>query len=231
MKTFFTLIICLFIGLPAQCQNWLSSLKLRSYNIPSRPVYFKYFENEKCLIFLDFKEGLSVPCMRTREISTEDSTSKITQLEFFAGKQWLLADSIKPDLVYIPAGQSIDLRNEMITIQRIDAQGQKAQMLYEDLLKIREEKCPGNSQFEIIESSKNSMLYQVSSGECEEFEPQTALTIITTPPKLMIGQYTIWRVEYTVKGKNKIEHFTPAILDWFRNITLLTGKDLKQHTE
>lgn len=231
MKIFFTLIVCLFIYSPAQSQDWLRNFKLQSYKIPSRPVYFKYFDEEKRIIYLDFKEGLSVPCSDNRETTAEDSTTTKNLVEFFDGKQWQLADSIKPDLVYILANQNIGNWTEMITIQRIDAQGQKAQTLYDDLVKIREGKCPGKSKFEIIESAKNSLIYQVSGEQCAKFEPQTALALIITPPKLTIGQYTIWRIEYTINEPNRFDKFTHGIIGWFKTIALLTGKGLKEYTE
>ena len=231
MKTVLAVVAVLFMSISVQSQDWLSGLKLRSYAIPARPVYFKYFGANNRMIYLDFKEGLSLPCTTDQNTSAKDSTAKKSQIEFFSGKQWQLADNIQPDLGYIPTHQNIHNWTEMITIQRLDAQGQKAQKLYNDLVKIREENCPGKSQFEIIESSKNSLIYKVSSEQCEEFEPQTALSIIITPPKLTIGQYTIWRIEYTIKEANQFDKFTPEVISWFKSIELLTGKSLKDYTE
>ncbi|WP_163707294.1 hypothetical protein [Mangrovibacterium lignilyticum] len=187
-------------------------------------------EETQQILFVDYKEGVVID-LAQKEMLGEDRGDQ-SRLSFTGlGLNWCFVDSILPDMVFIPEKQNLDNWQEMITIQRLDAQGQKSKKLYDELVGIREEHCPGKSTFRLVENERNRLLYQCSSEACGYFEPQTAMAVILSPSQLIVGQYTLWRVEYTVKGSQQEARFSDEVFAWFQHIELLTGKDLKNQAK
>ena len=215
---------------PSEFSNSLFSLA--NYYMVSRGVYINYYEEVKELIIIDYKEGITLNC---NSIGTEnidfDKNSKIDQPMFF-DKTWEFYDDLicVGVILYVPKGQNLDNYEEMISIQRIDAEGQGSKKLYKNLMKQREKKCPGKNKSEILTESKNSIIYQAVTEACGEFDFQAERTVILSP-KLTTFQYTLWKIEYVVKNKNWEQFMTNEKREWLQNIKLLTGKELKAYID
>jgi hypothetical protein len=185
------------------------------------------------MLFVDNKEGLSVNCDSIySDIKTPTEEFDYYRPLFF-DKYWNSFDE-NIDIgiiVYIPFGQDLDNWQEMISIQRIDAEGQSSKKLYNMLVKTREKHCPGKSQFEIIEENRNSVLYKAISDKCGDFDNQAELSIILSPPKFLLMQYTLWKVEYIVRTTDWEPLLNNEKIEWLKNIALLTGKELEVYTE
>ena len=176
--------------------------------------YFNFFEEhlkEMCDYDLDNKTKYGLP--------------------IFFNKAWRFYDDLMDVgiILYLPKDQNIDNWEEMISIQRIDAQGQGAKKLYTNLMEVREKNCPGKNVSKILKDSKNAICYEAITEACGEFDFQAEWTVILSPPKLTLLQYTLWKVEYVVKNKNWDQFMTPEKLEWLQNIKLLTGKELKTY--
>jgi len=197
-----------------------------AYQLSPRGVQFKFFNEAQKMLYVDYREGLLLDCTAIKDADSPTDETKKYSLPFWLGKHWILQDSVPFDLVYIPEGQTLDNWDEMITIQRFDAQGLKPAKLYAELQKFREEHCPGKSHFNILSSEKNRIIYFANSEQCAEFEAQTALSSIIAPPVLTIGQYTVWRVEYTIMGNYSGNIFSEEAITWFEKMELLSGKKL-----
>ena len=204
-----------------------------NYFIVSRGVYINYYEDVKELIIVDNKEGITLNC---NSIGTDnidlDKKTKYDQPMFF-DKTWEFYDDLIDVgiILYIPKGQNLEDCEEMISIQRIDAQGQGSKKLYKNLMKQRDKNCPGKNKSEILTESKNSIIYQAITEACGEFDFQAEWTVILSPPKLTLFQYTLWKIEYVVKNKNWEQFMTNEKREWLQNIKLLTGKELKAYID
>lgn len=223
--------LVLLFSTEALCQINYTPITFSKYFTVSRGVYINFYEDTKELIFVDNKEGITVYCnsIYTDKIDL-DKSSKYAQPMFF-NKVWRFYDDLIDVglILYIPEGQNLDNWEEMISIQRIDAQGQGSKKLYNNLMKVREKNCPGKNTTEILKDSRHSIVYQAITEACGIFDFQAEWSVILSPPKSTLFQYTLWKVEYVVKNKNWEQFMTPEKLEWLQNIKLLTGKELKTY--
>lgn len=226
------LFVFVFISSSAFCQYSYTPIDFPKFYTVKRSVYIKFFQDKRKMLFVDNKEGLSVNCDSINSDKTQTEEFDFFQSSFF-DKFWNVYDqNIDVGiLAYIPAGQDLDNWQEMISIQRIDAEGQSSKKLYNMLVKTREKRCPGKTQFEIIEENGKSILYKAISDKCGDFESQAELSIILAPPKLLMMQYTLWKVEYVVRAADWEPLLSNEKLEWLKNIVLLTGKDLDAYTD
>jgi len=184
------------------------------------------------MLFVDNKEGLTMNCDSIySDVKTPTEEFDYYRPLFF-DKYWNSYDENMDVgiIVYIPFGQDLDNWQEMISIQRIDAEGQSSKKLYNLLVKTREKRCPGKTQFDIIEENRNSILYKAISDKCGEFESQAELSLILSPPKFLLMQYTLWKVEYVVRTADWEPLLNSEKIEWLKNIALITGKELEGYT-
>lgn len=227
------LFVYVFIYSVAFCQYNYLPINFAKFYTVKRSVYIKFFQENKKMLFVDNKEGLSVNCDSIYS-DIKNRTEKIDYYQpSFFDKYWNSFDqNIDVGIiVYIPFGQDLDNWQEMISIQRIDAEGQSSKKLYDMLVKTREKRCPGKTQFEIIEESRNIILYKAISDKCGDFESQAELSIILAPPKFLTMQYTLWKVEYVVRTTDWEPLLNDEKIEWLRKIALLTGKELEAYTK
>ena len=214
-------------------QIYYTPIDFPKYFTVSRDVFINYYSDTQELIVVDYKEGLTLPCDSIHTDNTNTDINTAYDQPLFFNKVWKFYD----DLIgvgiqlYIPEGQNLDHYDEMISIQRIDAQGQSSKKLYNNLMKLREKNCPGKSKTEVLEESKNSIIYQSITEPCGAFDFQAEWTVILSPPKLTLFQYTLWKVEYVVKNKQWEEYMTNDKLEWLKNIKLYTGKALQSYID
>ena len=224
----FTSLAIFCLSAQACCQVYYDFIGIPKFSLANRVAYSKYFEDSNQLLFLDYKEGLALPCVDVRRVATTaDDTSNVPNL---LGKYWHAYHDFPGEglVIYFPEGQDADNWQEQISIQWIDGQGQESRALYKLLMKERAKRCT-ETRSEIVEESKNYTIYKATAAQCENFAPQTELSIILTPPKMLIGQYTLWKVEYVLRNKGDEYAFSEEVLQWFRSIELLTGKSLKAY--
>ncbi len=227
MKTLalsFTVTILLVTQAFAQNKN--QTFDFRVYSVPTRPVYFTHLKEESKMLYVDYREGLRIDCEQAKLVTYEEEDRSINYTPNWFEKNWLNLDSIPIDMAYIPEGQNLDNWEEMIRIWRLDTSG-GPEPLYLKLKETREENCPGKSRFEVVETGKKRILYISSTEDCEEFDAETAMVTIIAPLKLVFNQHTLWIIEYEIKGANRDSMFTEEIRNWFRNIEVVSGKELK----
>lgn len=223
--------LVLLFSLEALCQINYTPISFSKYFTVSRGVYINYYADKQELIYVDNKEGITVACKSISTDSTDLDNKTKYGLPIFFNKAWRFYDDLMDVgiILYLPKDQNIDNWEEMISIQRIDAQGQGAKKLYTNLMEVREKNCPGKNVSKILKDSKNAICYEAITEACGEFDFQAEWTVILSPPKLTLLQYTLWKVEYVVKNKNWDQFMTPEKLEWLQNIKLLTGKELKTY--
>jgi len=237
MKNIYQLVIGIFLALlfsfKALGQIYYAPIEFPKYFAVSRDVFINYYNDEKALVLVDYKEGLIVDCNSISEDNLDLNERTKYDLPIFFDKVWKFYDDLigVGIVFYIPEGQNPDHWEEMISIQRIDAQGQGSKKLYKNLMKVREKNCPGQNNTEILAESKNSVIYQAITEPCGEFDFQAEWTVILSPPKLTLFQYTLWKVEYVVKNKNWKQFMTSEKLEWLQNIKLLTGNKLNAYID
>jgi len=223
--------LVLLFSLEALGQIYHTPIEFAKYFTVSRDVYINYYKDTQELIIVDYKEGITLNCNSIYTDSTAiDNKLKYDQPVFF-NKVWKFYDDLMDVgiIVFIPEGQNLDHWEELISIQRIDAQGQGSKKLFNNLMKVRDKNCPGKNESEILIDSKNSIIYQAVTEACGAFDFQAEWTVILSPQKLTLFQYTLWKVEYVVKNKNWKQFMTSEKLEWLQNIKLLSGKELKTY--
>ena len=103
-KLIFTLFALAGISSCAFCQFYYVPISFPKFYTASRNVYVKFFQDEKKMLYVDYKEGLSINCDSIYN-STTSSTTEMAydQLSFFE-KIWHLYDHSAGDgiIVYFP---------------------------------------------------------------------------------------------------------------------------------
>lgn len=214
MKTFYFLVF-LFLINSAAIQSQVTSAG-------QRPLYFKYFEEEGNIVWIDAREGLKMPA---EDLISGDSIS----MKLF-GKNWILSDQlIDYGMVeFIPAGQDHETWEEIITVQRLDAEGKSLKNLHKKLRKIREKNCPGQTAYSrIIKEEKKILLFESRVENCEKFGTQSEIKIMLAPPTLTLFQYTVWIVEYTKRGDDIDPAKREQIQKWLNSHRLLNYQELQ----
>ena len=223
----------LLLSLTTYGQIYYTPIDVSKYTTVSRNVYINYFSDAKELIIVDYKEGITMACDSIAKDPNDTHVNTAYDRPLFFEKVWKLYDDLM-DVgiqIYLPEGQNLDSWEEMISIQRIDAQGQSSKKLFNNLMKEREKNCPNNTSSKILVETKNSVVYQAITEPCGAFDFQAEWTVILSPPKLTMFQYTLWKIEYVVKNK-EWEHFmTRDKLDWLKTITLYSGKALQNYID
>ena len=222
--------IALLILLPFQSfgQGFYYDIDFPKFSVPPRPVYIKYMEKTDKLAFVDYREGLFVSC---DSVMKSSQGKKINLRPFLFGRFWHIVES--PEiidrgiLIYIPDNSDLNNWNEMITVQRIDSEGQKSAKFYNSMLKSRIKQCGDQIKSEIIDKSGNHILYKTQIKACQDADSQTELSIILHPDKLIMFQYTIWKIEFITR-----DNIQPAqqseIIKWLSGIELIAGKEVEK---
>lgn len=216
MKTIYLLVLIIQIN-PVAVQSQI---------IPAgqRALYFKFFEDEGNILWIDAREGLKMPA---ENLISEESVS----MTLF-GKNWILSDElIDYGMVeFIPAGQDHDSWQEIITIQRLDAGGKSLKSLHKQLRKIREKNCSGKTVYSrILREENKTLLFESRVENCNKYGTQSEIKIMLAPPTLTLYQYTVWIVEYTKKD-NEIEPVKrEEIQNWLISLSLLSYKELQPY--
>lgn len=215
MRAKFTLVLFLMFGI----FSGIGQVTSAGY----RNLQMKFLEDEKQLLWVDFREGILMPA---EDIILKDSISIK-----FLGQFWNHSDDLYDFgiLDYIPAGQNHENWEEMVTVQRIDIGLNKAKKIYEELMKIRENNCPGNIVYSrILEESKNKLIYESRVENCAAFEDQSEIKMIFVP-KFDLMQHTVWIIEYT----RKFDEITPErrtdVIAWLKAHKFLNNKELKPY--
>lgn len=189
----------------------------------ARGFQVQFLEEEKQLLWIDFREGLLIPA---EDIILKDSISIK-----FLGQFWNYNEDLADVGIteYIPAGQNRDNWEEIVTVQRIDIGLNKARKVYDELNKIREERCPGGVIYSrILEESKNKLIYESRVENCSGFEDQSEIKIIFVP-KFDLLQHTVWIVEYTRKFDEIDPGRRTEVISWLKAQKLLNNKELQPY--
>lgn len=214
-------------GSTGQVSNY--SIDFPKFSIPPRPVYIKYLKERRELAYVDYREGLFIPCDSVDERKVEDHPVPLQP--FLLSKSWQLIDSLqlvdRGILVYLPREQTVDTWHEMITIQRIDSEGQKSMKLYNSILKSRSKECGEALVSEIKIKGDNYVISQMDFGQCRNFDERTVLSLIVHPKKLIMFQYTLWKVDFISRDRPD-QSRVDEVTEFLSGIDLVAGKKLEE---
>lgn len=218
MKTF-NFLIFLFLSITVDLHSQIT-------NAGQRPFYFKYFEDEGNIVWIDAREGLKMPA------ENFDSGDSISMKLF--GQNWIFSDKLIDFgmVEFIPAGQDHSNWQEIITIQRLVAEGKSLKNLLKKLMKIREKNCPGKTSYSrIVREEKKILLFESRVENCEKFGTQSEIKIMLAPPTLTLFQYTVWIVEYTKRDDEIDPVKRDQVQKWLNSHRLLDYQELQAYLQ
>ena len=97
---------------------------------------------------------------------------------------------------FVKKGQRIDNWTELVTIQNFNKKWGRgnARETYEALREVRESRCAGATQWEVLSEDKTSILYESIARDCGDQPNQRELV------RLLFGRNNRYRVSYATKG-------------------------------
>jgi hypothetical protein len=117
---------------------------------------------------------------------------------------------------FVQKGEKIDNWTELLTMQQLRrTRGMSSpREFYESAKQLREQRCPGLTEWTIVEETEAALLYEWrTTALCENQPPQSELV------RLLFGRKTVYRVAYATRTS-----WTPDIrtrwLEWLRGVSL-----------
>ena len=113
---------------------------------------------------------------------------------------------------FVRTGQTTENWQELITIQGFawDAESGSVGEIFDELKRIREEECPGQTTWSIIQQDETSLLYENHAMPCLGWPEHHEIG------RILIGENNLFRISYTAK----VETLLPEIRDvWIENFS------------
>jgi len=141
-------------------------------------------------------------------------------LKFLPPPDWALANTqqTRDELLmeFVPKGEKIDNWTELLTFQQLrrGRESPSPREFYESVKQVRDKRCPGLTEWAIVEEAEGALLYEwKTTGLCENQPPQSELV------RLIFGRNTGYRIAFTTRSPLTSETRTKWI-EWLRGLSL-----------
>jgi hypothetical protein len=133
-------------------------------------------------------------------------------LLFRAPPGWVLAPLTGEVVEYVKPGERVEAWTELVTVQSLKRPKTiRLADFYEQLKATRSSRCPDVTEWQIIEESEQSLLYEWRTRDtCDGHPPQVELA------RLILTRDSFYRVAYATRGEMPAES-RATWLEWLRS--------------